>query len=134
LAGDDASAPARLAGIRYLGANYLTSYNGRFPPSRVGWRRLSWPQYRFDALSVATALRVAGATRRDVAPFAEAVRAAQTRRGFWRQQLAFGGESRLTPVRAGRASRWITFRAAQLLCWYYGAPGERDCDISGNLL
>jgi len=134
LAGDDASAAARSAGVRYLAASYSTSYNGRFPPSAAAWRRLSWPQYRFDALSVATAMWAAGASRRDVGPFAEAVRAAQTRRGFWRQQFAFGGESRLTPVGAGRASRWITLDAARLLCWYYGAAGERDCGNNGNLL
>lgn len=107
------------AGRGYLLINLFTDYNGRFPPSRRPWRRLSWPQYRYDALTVASALAAAGASRSEVAPLADAVRALETRRGFWRQQVPFGEECRLKPVRAGRASRWVTYHATKLLLWYY---------------
>jgi hypothetical protein len=110
-------------GRGYLLANLFTDYNGRFPRSRRPWRRLSWPQYRYDALTVASALAAAGASRLDVAPPAQAVRELQTRRGFWRQQVPFGEPCWLKPVRAGRASRWVTYRATKLLLWYYGPGG-----------
>jgi hypothetical protein len=77
-------------GRAYLLSNLFTDYNGRFPRSSRRWRRLSWPQYRYDALKVASALAAAGASRLEVAPLARAVRALQTRRGFWRQQIPFG--------------------------------------------
>lgn len=115
----------------YLLDNLFTDYNGRFPRSSRGWRRLSWPQYRYDALTVASALAAAGASRLEVAPLARAVRALQTRRGFWRQQVPIGERCWLEPVRAGRASRWITYRATKLLLWFYrGRDSERDCDIN----
>ncbi len=118
-------------GRAYLRANLFTDYNGRFPPSRRRWRRLSWPQYRYDILKVASALAAAGASRPELAPLAQAVRALQTRRGFWRQQVPFGEPCWLEPVRAGRASRWITFLAARFLLWYYGARGEEsDCYVN----
>lgn len=119
-------------GKAYLLSNLFTDYNGRFPRSSRGWRRLSWPQYRYDALTVASALAAAGASRLDVAPLAQAVRALQMRRGFWRQQVPFGERCWLEPVRAGRASRWVTYRAAKFLLWYYsaGSPQESDCDVS----
>jgi hypothetical protein len=111
------------AGRAYLLSNIFTDYNGRFPPSRRPWRRLTWPQYRYDALTVASALAAAGASRPEVAPLAQAVRELQTRRGFWRQQVPFGEPCWLAPVRAGRASRWVTYHAAKLLLWYYGRGG-----------
>jgi hypothetical protein len=131
LGGGSANAGARAQGVAYLRANFFTAYNGRFPESSRPWRRLGWPQFRYDALSVATALAAAGAARGEVAPLAEAVRALQTRRGFWRQQVPVAEPCWLTPVRAGRASRWVTYRAAAFLLWFYGAAGsERDCDVS----
>jgi len=118
---------AREAGRTYLLAHLFTDYNGRFPPSSRPWRRLGWPQYGYDALSVGTALAAAGATRREVTPLAAAVRNLQTRRGFWRQQLPISEPCWLAPVRAGRASRWVTYRAASFLMWFYGgAAPERD--------
>jgi len=130
LAGGEAAGDAALeGGKRYLIENLFTDYNGRFPRSARGWRRLSWPQYRYDALTVATSLAAAGASRGEVAPLAEAVRARQTRRGFWRQQVPFGERCWLEAVRAGRASRWITYRAALFLLWFWRAPRpESDCD------
>jgi len=128
LAGEERTAAAAAAGREYLLGCLFTEYNGRFAPSARAWHRLSWPQYRFDALSVATALAAAGASREEVAPLAEAVRALQTRRGFWRQQVPFGEPSWITPVRAGRASRWVTYKATAFLLWYYGAT-ERDCEV-----
>jgi hypothetical protein len=123
------AADALEAGKRYLLENLFTDYNGRFPRSSRAWRRLSWPQYRYDALTVATSLAAAGASRDDLAPLVEAVRARQTRRGFWRQQVPFAEPCWLEAVRAGRASRWITYRAALLLLWFWRAPRpERDCD------
>lgn len=114
----------------YLLGNLFTDYNGRFPRSSRGWRRLSWPQYRYDALTVASALAAAGASRLEVAPLARVVRALQTRRGFWRQQVPIGERCWLEPVRAGRASRWATYRATKLLLWFYGGlDSERDCGI-----
>jgi hypothetical protein len=107
---------------KYLLDNLFTEYNGRFPRSARAWRRLSWPQYRYDALTVASALAAAGASRLEVAPLAGAVRALQMRRGFWRQQVPFGERCWLEPVRAGRASRWVTYRATKLLLWFYGEP------------
>jgi len=110
--------------------NLFTDYNGRFPRSSRPWRRLSWPQYRYDALTVASGLAAAGAPRLEVAPLARAVRELQTRRGFWRQQVPFGEPCWLKPVRAGRASRWVTYRATKLLLWYYDPDGsESDCDV-----
>jgi hypothetical protein len=123
-AGFDERAAAN--GRAYLLANLFRDYNGRFPPSRRRWRRLSWPQYRYDVLKVASALAAAGAARRELAPLAQAVRALQTRRGFWRQQVPFGEPCWIEPVRAGRASRWITFFAARFLLWYYGVRGEES--------
>jgi hypothetical protein len=130
LAGGEAAGDAALeGGKRYLIENLFTDYNGRFPRSARGWRRLSWPQYRYDALTVGTSLAAAGASRGEVAPLAEAVRARQTRRGFWRQQVPFGERCWLEAVRAGRASRWITYRAALFLLWFWRAPRpESDCD------
>jgi len=130
--GDGAAvAAARESGRAYLRANFFTNYNGRFPPSSRPWRRLGWPQYRYDALSVATALAAAGASREEVAPLAGAVRDLQTRRGFWRQQVPIGEPCWLAPVRAGRASRWVTFRATSFLIWFCGgAASESDCDVS----
>jgi hypothetical protein len=126
-----AVAAARESGRAYLCANFFTDYNGRFPPSSRPWRRLGWPQFRYDALSVATALAAAGASRRDVTPLAAAVRGLETRRGFWRQQVPIGEPCWFAPVRAGRASRWVTFRAASFLIWFYGgAAAESDCDVS----
>jgi|GEM_PF-1274205 len=119
------------AAKKYLLDNLFTDYNGRFPRSARAWRRLSWPQYRYDALTVASALALAGASRLEVAPLAQAVRALQTRRGFWRQQVPFGERCWLEPVRAGRASRWVTYKAARFLLWYYGWEGsESDCDVN----
>ncbi len=119
------------SGRGYLLSNLFTDYNGRFPPSSRPWRRLSWPQYRYDALTVASAMAAAGASRSEVAPAAQAVRELQTRRGFWRQQVPFGDPCRIDPVRAGRASRWVTYRAAKFLLWYYGAgSSESDCDVN----
>lgn len=129
LAGERRTAAAAAAGKRSLLGRLFTDYNGRFAPSARPWHRLSWPQYRFDALSVATALVAAGASREEVAPLAEAVRALETRRGFWRQQVPFGEPSWITPVRAGRASRWVTYKATAFLLWYYGGVGERDCEV-----
>lgn len=124
LAGDAAAdEPTLAAGRVYLISKIFTDYNGRFPPSRRRWRRLSWPQYRYDALTVASALAAAGASRLEVAPLAEAVRALETRRGFWRQQVPFAEPCWLEPVRAGRASRWVTYGATKLLLWYYGRGG-----------
>lgn len=124
LAGDVGPDDRTLAtGRGYLLANLFTDYNGRFPRSSRSWRRLSWPQYRYDALTVASALAAAGASRLEVAPLAQAVRELQTRRGFWRQQVPFGEPCWLEPVRAGRASRWVTYHAAKLLLWYYGRGG-----------
>jgi hypothetical protein len=126
-----AVAAARERGKAYLCANFFTDYNGRFPPSSRPWRRLGWPQFHYDALSVATALAAAGASRRDVTPLAAAVRDLQTRRGFWRQQVPINEPCWLAPVRAGRASRWVTYRAASFLIWFYGgAAAESDCDVS----
>lgn len=126
-----AAAAARETGRVYLCGNFFTDYNGRFPPSSRPWRRLGWPQFRYDALSVATALAAAGASRAEVTPLAGAVRDLQTRRGFWRQQVPITEPCWLAPVRAGRASRWVTFRAAAFLIWFYGGPGaESDCDVS----
>lgn len=129
--GDEgATAGAREGGKAYIRANLFTDYNGRFPRSSRPWRRLGWPQFRYDALSVASALAAAGAARREVTPLAAAVRSLQTRRGFWRQQVPAGEPYWLEPVRAGRASRWVTYRAASLLVWFYGGAGsERDCDV-----
>jgi hypothetical protein len=91
LAGGAGSDDRTLAkGRGYLLANLFTDYNGRFPRSSRPWRRLSWPQYRYDALTVGSALAAAGASRPEVAPLAQAVRELQTRRGFWRQQVPFG--------------------------------------------
>ena len=132
--GDAAVVAARAGGVRYLRDNLFTDYNGRFPPSAAPWTRLGWPQYHYDALSVATALAAAGASRADVAPLADAVRALETRRGFWRQQAVAGGDYWLAPVRAGRASRWVTFRAAFFLVWYFGALPENDCGATCYLL
>ncbi|UCH77462.1 MAG: terpene cyclase/mutase family protein [Candidatus Coatesbacteria bacterium] len=126
LAGEEQTAAA---GRRYLLGCLFTDYNGRFAASDRPWYRLSWPQYRYDALSVATALVAAGASREEVAPLAEAVRALQTRRGFWRQQVPFGEQCWITPVRAGRASRWVTYKATSFLLWYYGRERERDCEV-----
>lgn len=123
-------------GLDYLRDNFFTEYNGRFPPSARPWRRFSWPQYNYDALSVATAMLEAGAPAAELAPLAGAVAELQTRRGFWRQQLPFGEPGWLEPVRAGRASRWITFRAAAfLVCYYDVNPDEgvaAGADINYN--
>jgi hypothetical protein len=128
--GDGAGiAVARERGKAYLCANLFTDYNGRFPASSRPWRRLGWPQFGYDPLSVASALAAAGASREEVAPLAGAVRNLETRRGFWRQQVPVGEPCWLAPVRAGRASRWVTFRAASFLIWFYGgAAPESDCD------
>jgi hypothetical protein len=124
LAGDAGPDDRTLAtGRANLLSNIFTDYNGRFPRSRRPWRRLTWPQYRYDALTVASALAAAGAPRLEVAPLAQAVRELQTRRGFWRQQVPFGEPCWLEPVRAGRASRWVTYHATKLLLWYYGRGG-----------
>jgi hypothetical protein len=133
LGGADGAAhsAARERGRAYLRANFFTDYNGRFPPSSRPWRRLSWPQFRYDALSVATSLAAAGASREEVTPLAAAVRGLETRRGFWRQQVPIAEPCWLAPVRAGRASRWVTLRAAAFLVWFYaGAASESDCDVS----
>jgi len=116
--------PAVCRGKEYLLANLFSDYNGRFLRSAARWRRLSWPQYRFDALSVATALRTAGATPEELTPLAAAVADLQLRRGFWRQQVPFGERCWLEPVRAGRASRWVTFNAAAFLGWFYDREGR----------
>lgn len=123
----EAAAHARAAARAYLSRNYFTSYNGRFRPYHRAWRRLSWPQYRFDALSVATALRAGGGDRGEIAPLAEALREMEARRGFWRQTVPLAGLCLIDPVRAGRASRWITLKAASFLSWYY--EGESGCGI-----
>jgi hypothetical protein len=115
-------------GRAFLLANLFSDNNGRFAATAAAWRRLSWPQYRYDALSVATALRAAGAGVADVAPLAAAVRRLECRRGFWRQQVALAEEYWLTPVRAGRASRWITYKAALFLMDYYGGGGRAESD------
>jgi hypothetical protein len=125
LAGEKRTTAAAAAGRDYLRGRLFTDYNGRFAPSDRAWHRLSWPQYRYDALSVATALAAAGASREEVAPLAEAVRTLQTRRGFWRQQVPFGEPGWITPVRAGRASRWVTYKATAFLLWYYGRRGRK---------
>ncbi len=113
-------------GSRYLLDNLFTDYNGRFPPTAKFWFKLSWPQYRYDALTVATALAAGGAPRAALAPLVEVVRGLQKRRGFWRQQLVLGADGWFDAVAAGRASRWITFRAAAFLLWFYesGPPKE----------
>jgi hypothetical protein len=122
-----AAARARAAAREFLCRNYFTEYNGRFRPHGRAWRRLSWPQYRFDVLSVATAARTGGATRAEVAPLAEGLRAAETHRGFWRQTVPLAGLCIIDPVRAGRASRWITLKAASFLRWYYEDVAESGC-------
>jgi len=122
-----AAARARAAARDFLKHNCFTDYNGRFRPNARAWRRLSWPQYRFDALSVAAAARAGGATRAEVAPLAAGLREMEARRGFWRQTVPLAGLCIIDPVRAGRASRWITIKAASFLLWYYDGAGESGC-------
>ncbi len=132
LAGESGSGGVAVGeGRKYLLSNLFTDYNGRFPRSRRRWRRLSWPQYQFDALKVVSALAAVGASRFEIAALAQAVRALQTRRGFWRQQVPLGEPCWFAPVRAGRASRWLTFHATRFLLWFYEARGEeRDCYVN----
>ncbi|UCE26243.1 MAG: hypothetical protein JSW52_07720 [Candidatus Coatesbacteria bacterium] len=99
----------------YLSNNLLSDYAGRFQPTRKPWRRLSWPQYDYDILTVTEALWVAGAPDEYERKAAELLIELQTPKGFWRQRVRFVVPSVVSMVEPGHSSRWITMRAAKVI-------------------
>jgi hypothetical protein len=108
-------AEERRTGAEYLGKNLMSDYAGRFHPTRKPWRQTSWPQYGYDAVSVAEALWAADAPIDYLQKAVELVIELQTPKGFWRQRIRFVAPTIVRLVEPGHSSRWITLKAAKLV-------------------
>ncbi|MCP4231829.1 MAG: hypothetical protein GY771_17000 [bacterium] len=102
-------------GSEYLSANLFGDYLERFPRSAKAWSKLSWPQYNYDILTIGRALQMSGLANKELAKVTKAIINEQTHRGFWRQQINIIAPTHISPVATGRASRWLTFKAAQYI-------------------
>lgn len=102
-------------GAEYLGKNLMSDYAGRFHPTRKPWRQTSWPQYGYDAVSVAEALWAAKAPIGYLQKAVELLIELQTPKGFWRQRVRFVAPTIVRLVEPGHSSRWITLKAAKLV-------------------
>jgi hypothetical protein len=105
----------RKTGAEYIGKNLMSDYAGRFQPTRKPWRQTSWPQYGYDAISVAEALWAAGAPTGYLQKAVEQIIELQTPKGFWRQRVRFVAPTIVRIVEPGHSSRWITLKAAKLV-------------------
>jgi len=100
-------------GAEYLLANLFGNYLERFPRSSKAWNKLSWPQYNFDILSIGRSLQMTGYGKKQLNDISKAIVNKQTHRGYWRQEVLIIAPTHITPVTTSRASRWLTFKAAE---------------------
>lgn len=107
---------ARRRARQFLLRHAFEEYNGRFAPKSF-WEKTGWPQYNYDVVYVARTLIAGGASPDELSPFVAKIFALRSADGFWRHHLPAANEYWFRPVRAGRASRWVTYFAACVLKW-----------------
>lgn len=109
-------------GCEYLLAHHIHKKSHDLSKvSKPGWLRLQFPlMYQTDILEVAGILLTLGRRDERMSEAIGKIRSKQGKDGRWLLETTFNGRFQVDVEERGMPSKWITFRALEVLKGYYG--------------